>query len=137
MRRVRSSISRLPAFAAALLAALLLVTRAAAQPDGATLFATHCAACHGSDRLGALGPALLPENLGRLTGARAAAVIADGRPATQMPGFAASLDKVEIASLAAYIASPLSAIPRWGVDEITASRIVHAVPQRRLGPAYD
>ena len=137
MRRVRSSIRRLMAFAAALLAALLLVTSAAAQPDGASLFATHCAACHGGDRLGALGPALLPENLGRLTGARAAAVIADGRPATQMPGFATTLEKAEIAALAAYIASPLPAIPRWGADEIAASRIVHAAPQDRLSPVYD
>ena len=30
------------------------------------LYAEHCAACHGADRLGGMGPALLPENLERL-----------------------------------------------------------------------
>ena len=62
----------------------------------------------------AQGPALLPENLGRLTGARAAAVIADGRAATQMPAFGQALDKAEIAALAAYIATPPAVVPAWG-----------------------
>ncbi len=29
----------------------------------AALYRQHCAACHGADRLGAMGPALLPESL--------------------------------------------------------------------------
>jgi len=136
MRRVRSLASCAPV-AAGMLVAALLATPACAQPDGARLFAVHCAACHGADRLGAQGPALLPESLGRLTGARAAAVIADGRAATQMPGFATTLDKAEIAVLAAYIAAPPPAIPRWGAEEIAASRIVHAQPQPQARPVYD
>ncbi len=86
--------------AGALLAAIGSCAPAAADPDAAKLFADHCAACHGADRLGGQGPALLPENLGRLMGPRAAAVIAEGRAATQMPGFGAKLDKDEIAALA-------------------------------------
>ena len=35
-------------------------------------YQTHCAACHGADRLGGMGPALLPENLSRLKKAEAA-----------------------------------------------------------------
>jgi mono/diheme cytochrome c family protein len=122
------------------LALVVLVAMAApgkAEPDGAALFAQHCAACHGSDRLGAIGPALIPEGLGRLNGARAAAVISEGRPATQMPGFADQLDKGEIAALAAYIGSPLPSIPRWDADEIAASRIVHAATQPLARPAHN
>src|SRR5512140_1288528 len=99
MRQSSSPVDLALAFAAL----LWLAAPAAADPDAATLFAAHCATCHGADRLGAQGPALLPDNLGRLTGARAAAVIAEGRPATQMPGFSGTLDKPEIAALAAYI----------------------------------
>ncbi len=108
------------------LALCALTPAARAEPDAVKLFADNCAECHGADRLGRLGPALLPENLGRLTGARAAAVIADGRAATQMPGFADKLGKEEIAALATYIASPLPSVPAWGVPEIEASRVVHA-----------
>ena len=87
-------------FTGALLAMAGLTAPALAEPDAVKLFAEHCAACHGTDRLGGQGPALLPENLGRLMGPRAASVIADGRAATQMPGFGAKLNKDEIAALA-------------------------------------
>jgi cytochrome c2/DNA-binding beta-propeller fold protein YncE len=123
-------------FALALAGAIVLATAVAAEPDGAKLFTEHCAACHGADRLGGVGPALLPENLGRLAGARAAAVIADGRPATQMPGFSETLDKSEIAALTAYISAPLAAVPPWGERQIVESRIVHAAPPSLLRPAY-
>ncbi|MET0094931.1 MAG: cytochrome c, partial [Sedimenticola sp.] len=49
------------------------------------LYLQHCGECHSVDRLGAIGPALLPENLKRLKKKRAAGVIANGRIATQMP----------------------------------------------------
>ncbi|HMU17262.1 MAG TPA: cytochrome c, partial [Thauera aminoaromatica] len=66
------------------LAGALVVLPAAASPDKAVaraasgaaaspaaidvpaLYAQHCAACHAPNRLGAMGPALLPDNLGRL-----------------------------------------------------------------------
>ncbi|MEK7191305.1 MAG: cytochrome c, partial [Pseudomonadota bacterium] len=38
----------------------------AVAEDAPSLYRQHCATCHGVDRLGAVGPALLPENLGRL-----------------------------------------------------------------------
>lgn len=123
--------------AVAMMGLLVIAQPALGDPDGAKLFAAHCAACHGADRLGAQGPALLPESLGRLTGARAVAVIAEGRAATQMPGFAAALDKAEIAALAAYIALPLRSIPQWGAGEIDASRVVHAQARSVTGPIYD
>jgi mono/diheme cytochrome c family protein/DNA-binding beta-propeller fold protein YncE len=122
--------------AAALAAVVALVTAAAAEPDPARLFAEHCASCHGSDRLGGRGPALLPENLGRLTGPRAVAVIADGRAATQMPGFGARLAPPEIEALAAYISAPLAAVPRWGEREIADSRIVLAAAPALERPTH-
>ena len=51
------------------------------------IYLAKCASCHGDDRLGGMGPALLPGNLSRLKKKRAAPVIRDGRPATQMPGY--------------------------------------------------
>jgi mono/diheme cytochrome c family protein/DNA-binding beta-propeller fold protein YncE len=119
------------------LALCALAGPALAEPDAAKLFADNCAECHGADRLGRLGPALLPENLGRLTGARAAAVIADGRNATQMPGFGSKLGKQEIAALAAYIASPLPSVPAWGVHEIEASRVILASAPALDRPRFD
>ena len=80
-----------------LLAALPLIAHA----DPATDYAENCASCHGADRLGGTGPALIPETLGRLKGIDK--VIAEGRPATQMAGFAAQLAPDQIAALVEYV----------------------------------
>lgn len=106
--------------------ALLAPTAQAADEPTAFLYQRHCAACHGANRLGATGPALLPDNLGRLTLEQAEKVIAEGRPATEMKGFAASLSKGQIEALAAYVFSPPNVEPAWGMAEIAASRLVHA-----------
>jgi len=129
---------RYPTSAAGMLLALsLLAAPAAAEPDAAKLYETHCAQCHGADRLGQLGPALLPESLGRLTGARAVSVIASGRAATQMPAFAATLNNEEMTALAAYIATPLATVPTWGANEISASRVIHASAPTLDRPRFD
>ena len=62
-----------------------------AEPSGPELFQQHCAACHGADRLGLTGPALLPGNLVRLKQPQALAAIANGLPASHMPAFGQSL----------------------------------------------
>ncbi|MFO1109353.1 MAG: cytochrome D1 domain-containing protein [Bradyrhizobium sp.] len=123
--------------AGALLALSLFIGPAAAEPDAAKLYGAHCAECHGADRLGRLGPALLPENLGRLTGARAVSVIANGRAATQMPAFSGSLSNEEMTALATYIATPLTAVPAWGADQISGSRVVHAVAPALDRPRFE
>ncbi len=129
---------RYPTSAAGMLLALsLLAAPAAAESDAAKLYETHCAQCHGADRLGQLGPALLPESLGRLTGARAVSVIASGRAATQMPAFAATLNNEEMTALAAYIATPLATVPAWGANEISASRVIHASAPTLDRPRFD
>ena len=117
--------------------AVLSARPALAAEDAPLLFAEHCASCHGGDRLGAIGPALLPENLGRLTRAEAAKVIAEGRPATQMPAHADQLTPEQIKALADYVFTPLPAVPPWGMAEIAASQVVKVDPATLPArPAY-
>ena len=89
------------------------------------LYKTHCAECHGGQRLGIMGPALLPENLKRLRKKAAIDVITNGRAATQMPLFREKLSNEEIKSLVDYVYTPLEEIPVWGMEEIRASHIIH------------
>lgn len=123
--------------AIAIAVAAAFTAPAVAEPNAAKLFAEHCASCHGADRLGGQGPALLPENLGRLMGPRAVAVITEGRAATQMPGFAPTLAKDEIAALVAHISTPLASVPVWGAVEIAASRVTHAATPALDRPRFD
>jgi len=97
----------------------------AAAPDAGALFAMHCASCHGADRLGAMGPALLPENLQRTKRVAAAGIIAAGQPATRMPAFRETLKPEEIAALVEYIYSAPATLPVWGEAQINASRVVY------------
>jgi mono/diheme cytochrome c family protein/DNA-binding beta-propeller fold protein YncE len=107
-------------------AALTCVLLAApAVGDAPGLYQQHCAECHGGDRLGGSGPALLPENLGRLKKHEAVAVVRDGRPATQMPAFAETLNGEEIAAIVDLVYTPLAELPAWSMAEIEASRTVH------------
>jgi cytochrome c553 len=104
---------------------LATLTSAAEPPSVAKLYAEHCASCHHAERLGAIGPALLPENLGRLKRDEAARVIRDGRVATQMPAFHGKLADDAIQQLAAFIYTPPAQLPVWGDVEIRASHLRH------------
>ena len=107
-----------------LLAALLIGTLPPAlAADAPALYTQHCASCHGASRLGGMGPALLPESLERLKRKDAVATIRDGRAATQMPAFAATLSAAEIDALAGWIYSPVSPAPAWSEADIRASRV--------------
>jgi cytochrome c553 len=111
---------------AATLGLLALTGPALAEPDAGALYAEHCAVCHAETRLGGTGPALIPETLGRMFGPRLEAVIAEGRVATQMPGFAEFLATDEITAIAAYLAEPLAAPPVWTAEDIEATRDMRA-----------
>jgi mono/diheme cytochrome c family protein len=113
-------------FAAYFLAGMAEMAQAA--PDAKALFTQHCASCHGADRFGGIGPALLPENLSRLRKPEAEKVIREGRPATQMPGFGSQLSPEDVKALVEYAYSPVSPLPAWGEKEIAASRIVSHAP---------
>ena len=108
--------------------ALSTVSAAALGADVEARYRTHCAACHGADRVGGSGPALLPENLSRLKRADAAATIRDGRVATRMPAFADTLSESDIAALVAWIYTPVSPPPRWRELDIRASRVEYRAP---------
>ncbi|MEI2734038.1 MAG: cytochrome D1 domain-containing protein [Rhodoblastus sp.] len=112
-------------FALTLLAA---IAPAHAEPDAGALYQAKCAACHGGDRLGAIGPALLPDNLGRLGVAGAEKVIRSGREATQMPAFGGELDDASIKALAALVYTKPATTPVWGEKEIAASRVLTPAP---------
>lgn len=106
------------------------------------MFEQYCAACHGAERLGLTGPALLPGNLRRLKQAEAQSVISQGLPATQMPAFEQQLSKDEIKTLVDFIYSPPARPPSWTADEIRAShRILNPglleAGAAELGPVYE
>lgn len=110
---------------------LLIAALAAAwatAAEGPEAYARLCASCHGADRLGGTGPALLPENLSRLKPADALATIRDGRPATQMQAFGAQLGADALDALVAWIYTPVIPAPRWGEADIRASREVLQAP---------
>lgn len=117
---------------------LLGEVHAAGQAAAEKLYEQNCAACHGSDRLGGMGPALLPENLSRLSRPDAHSAIAKGLAATQMPAFAEKLSEEQIKALVEYIYSPLPQLPQWGPAEINASHVVDH-PPGSLGdkPVFD
>lgn len=112
---------------------------ASADIDVESLYAEHCGACHGAERLGGMGPALLPGNLKRLRKKRAVGVITNGRPATQMPAFAKKLSAEEIKSLSTYIFEPLPVLPVWGLAEMKESHVIHnpveSLPDKTLHSA--
>ncbi len=89
------------------------------------LYKQHCAECHGADRLGIMGPALLPQNLKRLRQTNAFSVIQNGRAATQMPAFKEKLQPEQIQALVDLVYTPLQAVPAWGMNEIKASQLVY------------
>jgi len=110
-------------------------------PDAPALYQQHCASCHGAQRLGGMGPALLPESLERLRKPEALKVMAAGRPATQMQGFAGKLGEAELQALLAYIYQPVQPAPAWSDADIRASRSFDAAsrywparPQWRADP---
>ena len=98
---------------------------ALAQTPADKLYQQHCQSCHGVDRLGAMGPALLPENLSRLRKNKATRVIKNGRAATQMPSFESTLTEQETSSLVDYIYSPAKVPPKWTLADIKASNVQH------------
>lgn len=86
----------------------------------------YCEQCHGLNRIGATGPALLPESLGRIKPDEVRQVIRDGRPASQMAGFAAQLDSARIDGLVDFLQQPPASPPTWDAQAIRASHTVLA-----------
>jgi len=100
------------------------------------LYQTHCAECHGKNRLGISGPALLPENLRRLRKKNAIKTIAKGRVATQMQAFESKLSEPQIKSLVDYIFTPLAKAPVWDEAEIRASHVTYPFDKTINKPVF-
>lgn len=90
--------------------------------DAGALFNQHCASCHGAQRTGGMGPALLAESLERLRRPDAMQVITQGRPATQMPAFGHLLNTEQIRQLTAWLYTPVLPVPAWRDEDVRASR---------------
>lgn len=97
----------------------------AAPYDQNSLYKQHCASCHGNDRLGNMGPALLPENLKRVRKKQAINSITNGLPATQMPAFGKKLKPAEIEGLVDFIYTPLVETPEWNEQAIKKSHVIY------------
>lgn len=106
-------------------------------PDGAALFAQHCAACHQADGSGAVGlaPALKGEHWARLGEQRhyLATVLAHGLSGPikvngvafvgSMPGFGAQLDDAALAAIATQVGKLQGGQAKaYAAEEIRAAR---------------
>ena len=113
-------------------------TSFAKEQTAEKLYEQHCQSCHGQGRLGAMGPALFPENLSRLRKNKAIKVVKSGRAATQMPAFEKVLTEAEIKAVVDYVYQPTEKLPEWKLADIKASNIQH-VDQKTLGdkPVFD
>lgn len=120
----------------ALFGLLATLAPAPAISDPAADYAEHCSECHGPGRLGAIGPAMIPETLKRMRGPKLASVIREGRPATQMQGFGDILDEAQITALVTFLEQPLDEVPDWGETEITASRVMDEDYQAAETPVW-
>lgn len=111
---------------------------ATTKKNAQVLYQEHCQSCHGIGRMGAMGPALFPENLSRLRKNKAVDVIQLGRAATQMPAFNQLLTIEQTQSLVDYIYTPPKAQPQWTMADIKATNIQH-FDQSKLGnkPLFD
>ncbi len=109
---------------------------AQAQSAGERIYADKCASCHGTQRMGLSGPALIPETLSRLGSAGVVKTVTEGRAQTQMPAFATTLSTEDIAAVAEYVNRPLDTVPAWTAADIDNSRIMSATYAPVEKPAY-
>ncbi|ASJ24362.1 cytochrome D1 domain-containing protein [Laribacter hongkongensis] len=100
---------------------LLLTAGGTSAGQMEALYAQHCQTCHGADRQGSMGPALLPESLERLKPAEIEKTIRLGRQATQMQAFAGQIDETRIRELAAWLLQPSGQAPHWTDADMRAS----------------
>ena len=134
--RAKGNIGRV-ALHCLVLVALTGLSLTAAAADAPALFQQHCASCHGANRVGAMGPALLPESLapakGRGTTSHRRRPRSDSDAA-----FGAVLGAEEIDALASYIYTPVLPVPSWSEADIRSSRVeLHAPGSLPDKPVFD
>ena len=91
---------------------------AAAGPI-ASLFWDKCSGCHGVDRQGGTGPALVPETLTGIDKGVLKTTINNGRPGTAMPPWNGTLSDQQMNDLIGYILSPVQpSTLTWTIDDM-------------------
>lgn len=127
--------------AAGVLFLAILISACSSQPasnepmvqgkEVSAYFLDSCSGCHGADRRGATGPALLPQRLSQ-NDEYYFGVIKNGKPGTVMPPWGNMLSDAEITSLVGFIRSEAGAASlRWTLDDIKASHTV-ITPEDKL-----
>ncbi len=86
------------------------------------IFLNNCASCHGTNRTGIIGPALLPETLSFTKLSMVEGFIKNGFKGTAMPSWKGKLSSKDIALIARYIKTvPAGKTPVWGMKQIKSS----------------
>jgi mono/diheme cytochrome c family protein len=117
---------------------------AAGTPDGAALFAQHCAACHQADASGTVGlaPSLKGAHWQRLGADRgyllsvvlhglSGPIVVNGQPFVgSMPPFAAQLDDAQVALVANHLRTLQGAAdaPAYASDDVKRARALPGSP---------
>jgi mono/diheme cytochrome c family protein len=81
----------------------------------------HCAMCHHPQRLGFVGPPLIPGYFSETNAGRLEDVITEGLAATQMPSFRDLLSPEKIKALAKFIQTPVGDVT-WTFKDMETSR---------------
>ena len=100
---------------------LPLLWASAAHGTPAEDYQQYCESCHGLNRIGASGPALLPESLGRIKPDEVRKVIAQSRTTSQMAAFAPQLSAARIDALADFLQQPPVTPVSWEAQDIRNS----------------
>ena len=88
----------------------------------AYLYWDKCSGCHGVERQGGTGPALVPQRLESTGRDVLKGIIADGRPGTAMPPWEGVLTDTQMDDLVEYILSPVEeSVLTWGIDDMCAN----------------
>lgn len=97
-----------------------------------SLYWDKCSGCHGVDRYGGTGPALIPQRLADIDKGVIRTAIGDGRPGTSMAAWKGILTDQQIDDLIGYILSPVqeSALT-WRIEDMCSS-CVHVTPIDQL-----
>ncbi|MDY7565236.1 cytochrome D1 domain-containing protein [Pseudomonas sp. RTC3] len=98
----------------------------AALEQAAHNYEQHCQSCHGVNRSGGVGPALLPESLSRIKPDEIRRVIQNGRPASQMAAYSSLFSPVQIDALVDYLQQPPATPPTWNSEDIRSSHTILA-----------
>lgn len=103
---------------------------------GAQLYAKFCSHCHGEDRLGLVGPPLLPEYFGRKKDKAIKATILEGLTATNMPPFKEELGDSDVDKIISFIRTAVDK-PVWGMEEMRPTWQVSYLSLDEKKPKYD